>query len=224
MESIISDPDINSNVIEPKYIMASLFLGVVVKLYDDLVDNPLLQPYKNDYLLEFLKGLFFIIGTFISLGCSSFFITLYVGNFLAFCADPDVWALPYEKSVLFSTPLLFLFINYSDIEILKLFTNSYIVDLIFGTIMLCLILLEVRFFKVEFSHSKLYFRTFIVLCFIALLFCCKGKFIKYLIYFIIGYCFVSVGVQFYSLHIHKTPTNKENLVKKEEADVLQKKE
>lgn len=219
MESTIADPVVNSNVIEPKYIAACLIGGIVVKLYDDLVDNALLKAYKNNHLLEFLKGLFFITFTFISLASSSFFIAFYIGNFLTFVVDADAWSNPYEKSLLFSTPLLFLFIDYSDIEILKLFklfNDGHVFDLIFCILIIAGTMVETIFIKEEVSYNKIFTRLFGFVLLIISFGYFKSKFIKYLVISLIGYCFVSIGVQFYSLYLHKPTIDKENIVKKEE--------
>ena len=48
--------------------------GFVNKLYDDLVDNKCLKPYKNKFVMELLKGLHYITLTAVSLQNPLFFI------------------------------------------------------------------------------------------------------------------------------------------------------
>ena len=47
-----------------------LLAGVAAKLYDDLEDNNFLQKFRNNTLMEFLKGIHYISFTSLSI-CSS---------------------------------------------------------------------------------------------------------------------------------------------------------
>ena len=43
------------------YSLIALIAGVAAKLYDDLEDNIFLQKFRNNTLMEFLKGIHYIL-------------------------------------------------------------------------------------------------------------------------------------------------------------------
>jgi hypothetical protein len=69
------------------YSLIALLAGATAKLYDDLEDNNLLQKFRNNTLMEFLKGLHYISFITVSIEEPMFFIIQYVTNFFIYFAD-----------------------------------------------------------------------------------------------------------------------------------------
>ena len=65
-----------------KYI--SLLAGIVMKLYDDIEDNPYLVFLKDNTFLEGLKGLQYMFTTVVSMSNPIYLYIVYLENFLHF--------------------------------------------------------------------------------------------------------------------------------------------
>lgn len=86
--------------------------GFVCKLYDDLNDNKCLSVFKNDILMEMLKGLHYISFTLTSLEEPLFFCFHYFANYLHSLNNKKAFNKPYENSVIFSFLLLIFVIDF----------------------------------------------------------------------------------------------------------------
>jgi len=180
---------------------AALLAGFSCKLYDDLDDNEALAFFKNETLMEFLKGVHYICFTTVSLDNSLWFIFNYIVNVGHHLTNKEAFSKPYERSLFFSFGILFLFINYRNIETITGF--EYLI-LFLG---LCGFLIEPLFNKSECSLNKLIHRCCFVLCFIILLFIPNmSNIIRYAFLYAIGYFLLSVFVQYYSLFVYKKDT------------------
>jgi hypothetical protein len=170
--------------------------GFVNKLYDDLIDNKCLNPYKNKVVMELLKGLHYISFTGISLQNPLFFILFYGCNALSYFAVKDVWENSYEQSLFFSFFILFFLIDYKKIK--KLNIVDYIV--IGVSVLICFI--EPIVIKGEISLQKLILRlvtvfsSIFMFCFFPL-----SDTMKIVMIYTIGYFSLSVIVQYLSLFV-----------------------
>ena len=194
------------------YITAFL-AGVSAKLYDDICDNPHVAKYKNDTLLEGLKGVQFMTTVKVALDDPLFMIVYYFGNVANFIGDKNSFKDPYEKSLIYSYLFLFLILDYTKFTRQKWYEYCTIIMFIYG------MFLESSIFKSEYSNFKLICRVGSILSMLFLLYIFPNVTItlKYLWLTIIGYFFVSSISQFYSLFIYKGGMLSE---KKEEEDVV----
>ena len=182
------------------YSLLALLAGAVVKLYDDLEDNNLLHKFRNNILMEFLKGLQYVSFTSLSIKEPVFFIIQYVANIVNLIGNKEAWSKPYEHSLFYSYLLFFIIIDYKKI------TSFCIIDKL-----LCIIFIVVLFFEPilmkflyvnkdrEYSFTKLIFRCINTVSAIILYFFSKSNTTKFLTAYSIGYMFISVLVQYYSL-------------------------
>ena len=94
------------------YSLIALLAGVAAKLYDDLEDNAFLQKFRNNTLMEFLKGIHYISFMSLSIEEPIFFLISYLCNLLHSFGSKESYSKPYEKSLLYSFLLLFIIIDY----------------------------------------------------------------------------------------------------------------
>lgn len=186
----------------------SFLSGLVAKLYDDLKDNERLLIFKNDFLMELLKGLHYIFFTLISSVEPTFFIIEYIANFINSLGNSDAWKNPYEKSLLFSFLTLFLVIDYNKIISL----NKY--DYFLITLFFLFMFLEPMYITEEYSFYKLIIRSFFVLLslFASTLFILFSDVTVCICLYGSGYFFSSIFAQYYSLFIY----NKKDDINKSE--------
>lgn len=177
----------------------SFFCGFVCKLYDDLKDNERLLLFKNDFSMEFLKGLHYIFFTLISLVEPTFFIIEYIVNLLNSLGNNEAWKNPYEKSLLFSFLTLFLVIDYNKIKFLNKY--DYFLILLFFIFMF----LEPMYYTEEYSFSKLIIRSFFVLLslFASIFFILLTDATVCILLYGSGYFLSSIFAQYYSLFKYK---------------------
>ena len=64
------------------YSLIALLGGAAAKIYDDIEDNNLLQKFRNNTLMEFLKGIHYISFMSLSIEEPIFFIISYLHFFL----------------------------------------------------------------------------------------------------------------------------------------------
>ena len=139
--------------------------GVLCKVYDDFNDNDLFETEflkkKKEYINEFLKGMHYILLTYVS----SFYIYpvvfITIMNTLLLVLDRDAFT-PYETSgtycyVLFT--IFLLFTKYSQLcGIYKYIIMSLLVSVVGAYIM------DNIFCKhIEFGYKKLFIRAFIII-------------------------------------------------------------
>lgn len=188
------------------YILLSLLGGISAKAYDDLYDNHLLQSFKNDTLMEYLKGLHYITFTTVSIEDPIFFIIWYIANFLNHLTNEDAYNEPYERSLLYSFLLLFIIISQKN------FTNLELIDYLLLLCMCGCMFFEPLFQTFilenkEFSYNKLINRTVGLLFAICLFFLGNSKTTRNIFAYCIGYLLLSVIVQYYSINIKETDTS-----------------
>jgi hypothetical protein len=205
------------------YSLIALLAGAAAKLYDDLDDNNLLQKFRNSTLMEFLKGLHYISFITVSIEEPMFFIIQYVMNIAQCFANKEGYSKPYEHSLLYSFLLLFIIIDYKKI------TSSCIIDILQSIIFILGMIIEPIAMKIlcensEYSFIKLIFRCFLILC-MAILIYFFTKSNSYILVYYIGYMFISVLVQFYSLRMEKLKLEEVKEIKeKEEKEIKEIKE
>jgi hypothetical protein len=179
------------------YLLLALLAGAAAKLYDDLEDNNFLQKFRNNTLMEFLKGIHYIIFVSLSIEEPLFFLISYLINILHSFGNKESYSKPYEHSLLYSFVLLFFIVDYKKITSLCLFDKLLIISFILMAALEPLIGPAV---KDEYSFDKLNSRV-IVMVFMIIL-CCfiRSNALKYATIELIGYLFISVLVQCYSLY------------------------
>ena len=196
-----------------KITISAFFAGAVCKMYDDLVDNPKLQKYKTEFLLELLKGLHYILFTSVSINDPIYFCGCYLTCLTNSICDKKAFENEYEYSLLYSFLIMFLLIDY-NYPFLSIFYELF--GLIFA--LLIGVMIEVKVSKKECSFWKLIMRI-IGLCIFSFLYLNVSSSFKNSIGYIIGYLSVSVMIQFYSLFLisEKKENKKKNKKKNKKA-------
>lgn len=198
--------------------LLSFFSGAICKLYDDLNDNNYFYENK-DFINEYLKGLFYITITTISLKNPKFFlltIILLTANILL---DEAAYKNPYEFSGFLSYFILFLLIDFSK-------TTYGLSDFlfVFWGVIIGYLLDFILFVDTEYSIFKLLFRFFSIIVMVLML--CINSFFNlfsndinififfYLGYFIISCIFQSISIinDTYKLLVSTHTTLNENLI------------
>ena len=187
----------------------SLFAGMAVKLYDDLNDNLLLQKFKNETFMEFLKGVHFILITMISIQEPLFFIMAYSSIWCNYLGNSDTYSDPYEHSVLYSCFILFFLIDYTKL------TDLCLLDIILILCLCTTMFIEPLFMKkyfndCEFSFQKLIMRAILLLESIVVVLSgmCQSSALHHIILYFVGYFTVSVLVQAYSIKLIRFSSDK----------------
>jgi hypothetical protein len=178
--------------------------GFVIKAYDDLNDNPKLEHFKTDFIMEVLKGIQYISLTTLSIDEPLFFYIMYIGNVLNSLTNQEGFKDPYEHSLLYSYPILFLMLWRTPFSKLGLMDWA----VIWAICAVCLlepIIVKYLFQNEESSFSKLIIRLIgcILECWI--LFIGVSPPVKYFISCALGYCGLSACVQIYSVFVAKEP-------------------
>jgi hypothetical protein len=204
---------LSANYLNTNYLTAFI-AGVSAKLYDDIVDNKYLHYFKNETLLEALKGVQFITTTKLSILDPLFIVVYYIGNFANFIGDNNSFKNPYEKSLLYSYLSIFFILDYKKIVPTSLCQYIIIVMFIIG------MYLESKIYKSECSVFKLFFRIGSILSIIFLLYVFPNACttLKYLWFTIMGYFLVSCVTQYYSLFVFTEPEYKNNAEEKKEEE------
>lgn len=201
-------------MLELKYILISFFSGVFIKLYDDINDNELFSDYKkNKFLTEVLKGLTIICITGVSIKFPLTLLLMYLGVFVQYLFDKSgPYKDPYEKSLLVSTLMIFLFFDYQKLtsseiikSVKKLDWNVCFFVLLAIISSISYSLFESYVATEEVSHVKLYSRLLGVVASPLMLYILPDVLnpVKILIYCMMGYSIVSICVQYYSLQKQK---------------------
>jgi len=198
--------------------LTAIAAGVSAKLYDDIIDNKYLESFKNETLLEALKGVQFITTTKLSIQDPFFIIVYYIGNFANFIGDNNSFKDPYEKSLLYSYLCIFFLLDYKKIISTSVFQYIVIVMFIIG------MYLESRIYRSECSAFKLLCRLGSILSIIFMLYVFPNACttLKYLWFTIMGYFLVSCVTQYYSLFVFNDSEHKNNVEEKEEEKVEEK--
>lgn len=195
--------------------LLALLAGIVIKLYDDLDDNNFLQQFRNNTLMEFIKGLHYIIFTSLSIEEPMFFIIQYLSNILHCFGNKGAYSKPYDNSVLYSFLLLFIIIDYKKI------TSFCLSDKLISIIFIMMFAIEplISFsINPEYSFIKMITRSVTMIIYIILNYFSISNTVKYITSYTIGYVFISVLVQFYSLRMEKLKQEEEKKEIKEEIE------
>ena len=141
-----------------KYNILSLLIGVILKLYDDIYDNNLYDSLgilkKNiPYINEFLKSLFIIGFSLISVKYPYFYIFFFIINLLGYIFLRKDYGY-FETCGLFASLILIPFINWNNNE-----NNSKNIYFILH-ILLFIYIFEIlmKFKDIEVSNLKLIYR------------------------------------------------------------------
>jgi hypothetical protein len=198
-----------------------LLAGAAAKLYDDLEDNNFLQKFRNSTLMEFLKGLHYISFTAASIEEPLFFIFQYLCNIVYFFGKTEAYSKPYEKSLLYSFLLLFIIIDYKKITSFCLIDKLIILA---GILMSGLEPLVFNFDSKdsEYSFGKMKGRIITMILQIIICYFSISNTTKYITSYIIGYLFISVLVQLYSLRMEKLKIEIEKEKEKEVKEIEEK--
>jgi hypothetical protein len=200
------------------YSLIALLAGAAAKLYDDLDDNNLLQKFRNSTLMEFLKGIHYISFITVSIEEPMFFIIQYVANLLNQFTNKEAWNKPYEHSLLYSALLLFIIIDYKKI------TSFCLSDKLISIIFIMMFAIEpllsepvIGFYiNPEYSFIKMITRSVTMILYIILNYFSISNSVKYITSYTIGYVFISVIVQYYSLREEKIRKEMEKLKQEED--------
>ena len=167
--------------------------GISCKLYDDLIDNTIIE---KPIILECLKGSQWILLTLISMNDFNFAIAFYCMNLLNAIANADEWNEPYETSLLYIYPVLIL---------LSFHTRQYlhIYDIVLILFNVMVFGIEPLVIKEEVSNRKLVTRVIILYCLLFVIvlgsyFSLSTSIIK-IFYYSLGYTITSSIFQAYSL-------------------------
>jgi hypothetical protein len=199
--------------------LIALLAGVAAKLYDDLEDNNFLQKFRNSTLMEFLKGIHYITFTAASVEEPMFFIFQYLCNIVHSFGNKEAYSKPYEKSVLYSFLLLFIIIDYKKI------TSLCLIDKLISIFYVFSFALEPYMGSDsidEYSFAKMIARLINMIIHIILYYFIRSTSLKYITVYYIGYLFISVLVQLYSLRMEKLKIEIEKEKEKEVKEIEEK--
>jgi hypothetical protein len=176
--------------------VCSFMAGLACKLYDDIVDNPLLTPYANPVFMEYLKGMHYILATVNAMQEPMFVILLYIFNYIHCFFSPASYMLPYEQSTLYVGLFFFLILKSFRVDFTK-FDCLYIAVLLFGHAVEPYIMTnDVSLLKLcvrgGFLCSTLFYAMF-----------SQSRILQFMYMYGAGYLSVSVAVQAYSIYTVK---------------------
>ena len=177
-----------------KIAISAFFAGAVCKMYDDLVDNRILQKYKTEFLLELLKGLFYILFTFMSINDDVSFLFLYLTSALFMYYEKKAFENPYEHSTIYSFLIVMLLIDYKCFRL----SNWYEILPAYSCIIICSFY-EPTTNKEEYSLFKLIIRFFLLMWTLIFFYSKLFPSFNHFLIFGIGYLSISVITQLYSL-------------------------
>lgn len=168
--------------------LCSFVAGISAKLYDDLVDNEDLKKYSSEFRLEYLKGIHYILFTIVSLNSPLFLIIQIIFNSVYLFFSKYTYDLPYENSLIYSLPILFLFLP-------KITFNITILDCLIMLVLLIGTACEALFIKEEVSIKKLIHRTLMIPLFIVDILISYN--LRTFLIYALGYGICSVCIQYY---------------------------
>ena len=183
------------------YFKLAVFLGIICKLYDDIVDNNLYGHFSisNDnkpFFNEIMKGLFIIGYTTISIEYPFFMITFTAINAMLYFNCKDDFN-SYDFSSFVSPIILIPFMNWNE-------ANVYYKNIILLLLILSIVVLTeiVRYGKenIEYSNKKMVTRLILLGLLICIIPFSSSMHITtdilQLFYFGIGYLFMSCISQY----------------------------
>lgn len=190
--------------------------GLSCKLYDDLDDNSLLHQFKNNILMEYLKGIHYMSITVLSIDDPLFFCIFYLANYMNYLTNNEAFSKDYEYSLSYSFALLFSIIDYNKIVKNSIF--DYLLLFCFCFTMYFEVPVMKYFLQdCEFSYVKLIIRILLLIIVFFMYLLGTSKTVKYIFSYFIGYFGISVLVQYYSL-IKNKDENKEDIKHEKEKE------
>jgi hypothetical protein len=184
------------------YHLIAIIAGIFCKLYDDFEDNNYFIDFKNNkFLMEFLKGMHYILFTPLTLYNNLFYLLVVSIILFAYNGDNSSFNNPYEKSLLQSYLLIFLLIDYKKLfnELTTSF-NLYILDSLLLLLMGVGSFIESKIITNEVGLIKMLGRYNVcLLCFLAYYFC-NTETIKIMACYSFGYCVSSAYIQYMTLN------------------------
>lgn len=181
----------------------AMLSGMSMKLYDDLNDNDMLEPFKNDFIMEYLKGFHYITFTATAISNPLFFYVNYAANILHCLTNQDGYACVYEHSVMYSFALLFVILYFKKQSHVGFYDYVLLLNLC-GGCFIEPILANFLLDGAEFSYNKLYIRMFGVLYLGAHILLSTSRVTKCAFYYLMGYFIISVASQYYSVTMRET--------------------
>lgn len=192
----------------------SFLAGLSAKMYDDLNDNFLLQPFHHQTFLEFLKGIHFISFTAVSIQDPLFFIISCIANVLHYFGNREGYSEHYEHSLLYSFLLLFIILDFRKINDIHTLDKWFLLVSCLG-FLLEPFLMRYYFQNSEFSYSKMMIRTLLCILTSIMYFMTTSISVKHFFSYCIGYGVFSTIVQYYSLTYEHI---KQNQVKEDQKE------
>ena len=176
-------------------IMESFIAGIACKLTDDLVDNPLLKPYRNKLLIETVKHVHTLFFTMVALKDSTFYYLFCISIIFNAVSNPGAYTNPYERSMLWVYPLLFFYMKSPTLVTKKevLFILSFLATNWF----------ESYFSQEEYSYLKCATRLYFCIASAIMYYRSTSPTLHHLMSYFVGYFGISFFVQLYSVRKSK---------------------
>jgi hypothetical protein len=200
-----------------KLSILTFLAGVLCKVYDDLNDNELFitdfMKKNRDFINEFLKGMHYILITYISSTYIYPILLFLIPNTFLFFLNPEAYKMPYEFSGTLALTLLGIYLIIDNLNELK---ESFFMTLIVGIIyILGTYFFDILLFKnIEFGFKKLVVRAFTTIFIILVLL--TNYYLKmipdeilYFLWYIIGYAVTSCAFQIFLIMKNKNDNNNE---------------
>ena len=99
--------------------------------------NIVLQKFRKDTFMEFLKGIHYISLTSISIKEPLFFIIFCIAIVLNYFGNREEYSDPYERSLLYSFLLLFFILDYKKITNICLFDKLLLLSFSSSSLSYC---------------------------------------------------------------------------------------
>lgn len=199
-----------------KYFIYSGLAGISCKLYDDFQDNKLLTRYKDEYGMETLKGIHYILVSVLSFVYPWFYVLLtslrlsQYGEFFYNGLVHHQWITnsyenPYEFVGLLTYIVLFGIILYNRYtENISHSSDTILVFVVAFASILENISSNEK--DKEVSTKKLMTRIGLCIFIISLMYSIpSSKDTRIFAFYVLGYLTLSIGIQTYSLYFHSNP-------------------
>jgi len=125
-------------------VVLALVCGTVAKVYDDIIDTPI---EVSELVKESLKGLQWTTLSLLSVNNFNLSMFAYIIILLGNLGDPSSYIYPYERSLLYIFPIVFLF-NSNSIKYLRL------ADIVYCIIVILALSYDLTFKKDNISEEK----------------------------------------------------------------------
>ena len=195
---------------------ASLF-GGLLKIYDDMEDNPLIAQYASSQFMEIIKVLIITSFTYASIHNMNFPIIIFVGHLLHYLiTDCDSLSTDFYHAGM----ILALLLSILMFDISKL--GSGLIITLFGFMLYAYI--DHKIFPEEYSWKKIIWRSLWVIGVLILLQFPMSIPYYDLMFFPLGYCMISVPLMIYAQSHETSKDPKESKEPKEPKETKELKE